>query len=105
MVPSRITVSRRSQEDVKQRQLVLSLDGRPWATLLFGETATKEIEPGAHELRIHNTLVWKTATFEAAPGEHVRYRSANRAGWGTYTMLSLLGVGPLYVSITREPEP
>ncbi|HET9263648.1 MAG TPA: hypothetical protein VFO14_11415 [Vicinamibacterales bacterium] len=104
MEPSRITVSRRVPEDVKQRQLVLSLDGRPWATLMFGEIATMELEPGPHELRIHNTLVWKTVGFDAAPGQHVRYSAANRAGWGTYTMLSLFGVGPLYVSITREPE-
>ena len=103
MEPPRITVSRRSTEDVRQRQLVLSLDGRPWATLLFGETATRELEPGPPELRVHNTLVWKTVSFEAAPGDHVRFSAVNRPGWGTYTMLSLLGVGPLYVSVTREP--
>lgn len=103
MDPPRITVSRRSTEDVRQRQLVLALDGRSWATLLFGETATRELEPGPHELRVHNTLVWKTVSFEAAPGDHVRFSAVNRAGWGTYTMLSLLGVGPLYVSVTREP--
>jgi hypothetical protein len=103
MEPPRITVSRRSTDDVGQRQLVLSLDGRPWATLLFGETATRELDPGPHELRVHNTLVWKTVSFDAAQGDNVRFSAVNRAGWGTYTMLSLLGVGPLYVSVTREP--
>jgi hypothetical protein len=103
MERARITVSRRSAHDVKQRQLVVSLDGRPWVTLLFGDTATIEVDPGPHEFRVHNTLVWKTVRLDLAPGEHAHYTAVNRAGWGTYSMLSLLGVGPLYVSVAREP--
>jgi len=102
MEPARITVSRRSLRDVRHRQVVVSLDRRPWATLMFGETATGELEPGQHTVRIHNTLVWKTLDLELAPGEHTHITVANVAGWGTYTMLGLLGVGPLYLSVTRD---
>ena len=82
--------------------MVVSLDGRPFATLLFGETATREIASGHHSLRVHNTLVWKTVEFNAAPEDHVRFTIVNHTGWGTWWMISLLGAGPLYVTIERE---
>lgn len=104
MDAARITVTRASPEDVRQRQIVLSLDGRSWATLLYGNSATVSVEPGPHVLRIHNTLVWKTLDLTLAPGQHARLRVANRAGWGTWSMLSLLGVGPLYLSVARDPD-
>jgi hypothetical protein len=99
---ARITLVRRSSEDVQQRQVVASIDGTPWATLLFGESATTDVEPGPHSLRIHNTLVWKTIELDLKPGEHARFAVANRSGWGTFWMLSLLGVGPLYLTVTRD---
>jgi hypothetical protein len=98
---ARITVTRQLPSDVKQRQIVVSLDGQPLATLLFGQSVTREIEPGQHWIRAHNTLVWKTREFEAKPGEEVRFAAANRAGFGTYSMLGLLGVGPLYLTFDR----
>jgi len=106
--PARLTVARTSPDDVAQRQIVLTLDGEPLATLLYGESVTREIPPGAHRLRAHNTLVWKTVEFDAAPDEHVRFSAVNRAGFGTMALVALLGVGPLYVTLDREsatPEP
>ena len=89
---------------MQQRQVVASIDGKPWATLLFGESAATDVEPGPHSLRIHNTLVWKTIELDLKPGEHARFAVANRSGWGTFWMLSLLGVGPLYLTVTRETD-
>lgn len=102
MEPARITVSRQAPADVRQRQLVVSIDGETVATLLFGDAVTREVEAGDHRIRVHNTLVWKTLDVTLAPGEHATFSAVNRAGWGTYSMLSLLGVGPLYVSLERQ---
>ena len=99
--PARLTVERTSDEDVRQRQIVLSLDGSPFATLLHGESASCDIAPGRHRLRAHNTLVWKTVEFETTAGETIRFLTVNRAGPGTVRMISLLGVGPLYVTLER----
>jgi hypothetical protein len=99
---ARVTLRRRSPRDARQRQVVASLDGAPFATLLYGEAAVREIAPGPHRLRVHNTLVWKTVEFTAAPGQEVVYDVINRAGWATWWMLSLLGAGPLYLTIERE---
>src|SRR3982751_4117173 len=98
---ARLTVERTGPEDVRTRQIVLALDGQPLATLLFGERTARDIAAGHHRLRVHNTLVWKTAEFDAAPGEHVRFRVVNRAGLGSMTLVALLGVGPLYVTVER----
>jgi hypothetical protein len=102
MDSGRITVNRTSEEDVRIRQLVVSIDGKPAGTLLFGESLTRELEPGPHRLRVHNTLVWRTLDIEIHAGEHVHFSAINRAGFGTYSMVGLLGAGPLYVSLRRE---
>ncbi len=96
-----LTVERTSPADVRQRQIVVSLDGEPFATLLYGERATRDVAPGRHRLRAHNTLVWRTVEFEARPGEALRFEVVNRAGPGTMAFVALLGVGPLYVSVRR----
>jgi hypothetical protein len=99
-----ITVTRRSPEDVRQRQVFVSVDGQPFASLLFGETHSGPVPAGTHRLRAHNTLVWKTIELELKEGEHVRLRIVNRPGFGTYALLSLLGTGPIYLTFEREPD-
>lgn len=102
---ARLTVHRTSAEDAKQRQVILSLDGERLATLLFGQRVTKEIAPGRHWLRANNTLVWKTITFEARPGDDMHFTIVNRAAPGMMWMVALLGAGPMFVSIERADGP
>jgi hypothetical protein len=99
---ARLTVSRNLPVDVQQRQIFVSLDGQPWATLVFGQSATREIPPGPHELRAHNTLVWKTLSFNASPGDHIEFDIANRPGKSLLSALALIGVGPLFLTFERR---
>ena len=99
-----ITVTRKSSKDVRVRQIYMSVDGRTVAELLFGDSVTIEVDPGLHRLRANNTLVWKTVHCNLKPGEHARYVVVNRPGFGTFAMLSLLGGGPIYLSLERVPE-
>jgi hypothetical protein len=99
--PSAVTITRTSRDDYQTRQLVVSIDGCEVATLLWGDTVTWPLEAGAHRLRIHNTLVWKTVEFVLAPGEQVFFEAINRSGRGTLLMTLLFGIGPLYVTIKR----
>jgi hypothetical protein len=101
MQTASITITRRDELDIKQREVFVSLDGAPLATLLFGETVTREIAAGPHRIRAYNTLVWKTIEFDAAAGERLAFRLINRPGWGTFAMLALLGTGPLYLTFER----
>jgi hypothetical protein len=91
-----------SPEDAQQRQVILSLDGEPLATLLYGQSVTREVPAGRHYLRANNTLVWKTVGFDALPGAHIRFTIVNRAAPGMLWMIALLGAGPMYVTIEAD---
>jgi hypothetical protein len=99
---ARVTVTRRSDNDARERQVVVSIDGRNVATLMFGDSVTHEVEPGRHRLRVHNTLVWKTENLDLQPGETATFTVVNRPGTGTSGLLSLIGARPLYVELRRE---
>jgi hypothetical protein len=100
--PARITVSRKDDQDVRDRQIVVSIDGGKFATLLFGQEVTREIAPGSHRMKAHNTLFWKNLDIDLKPGEHARFEVVNRAGPGSLSMLGILGVAPLYLTFERE---
>jgi hypothetical protein len=48
ILPASLTVTRTSDEDFKQRQLILFLDDVRIATLLFGDSVTQDVLPGPH---------------------------------------------------------
>jgi hypothetical protein len=100
-LPASVTVTRTSQQDVQHRQLIISLDGERIAVLLFGDSVTRELDAGPHRLRVSNTLVWRTVEFTLRSGEQAYFEAINRSGFGTYPMLFLLGVAPLYVIVNR----
>ena len=101
LAPTMLTIERTSPDDVKVRQVIISLDGKKIGTLMHGQRLTKEIPPGRHKLRANNTLVWKTVEFDAEPGTTVRYTCVNRAPASLYFLLFLFGVAPLYVTLER----
>ena len=101
MKPATLMVARIDPADVKQRQLVIYLDGQRLGEILFGESLRHEMLPGPHKIRISNTLVWKTISFEAKPGQEVRFEAINRPGRMTYPMMVVLGVGPLWLTVKR----
>jgi hypothetical protein len=98
---SHLTVSRTSSADVQQRQVIVKLDGEPFAILLYGQTVTREIPPGAHRLKFDNTWVKKTVEFKAADGEDVKFHVINRAGRFTWWMVAVLGAGPMYLTVEQ----
>lgn len=80
------------------------LDGERLAVLMPGQSMTRETAPGRHRLKVFNTLLRKSVDVDFTPGDEVRMVASNRAGFGTM-LFAMLGVGPLYVSIEREPAP
>jgi hypothetical protein len=98
-----VTVSRRSPEDCGIRGIFVSVDGEEFAILGYPESVTKEIPAGPHRIRAHNTLFWKTHHLVLQPGEHARFTAINKAGWGAFGFLMVLGAAPLYLTFEREP--
>ena len=83
-----ITVTRQSPEDVRHRQIYVSVDGKEFAELLYGETFTGSVPAGRHRLRANNTLVWKTIECNLRPGEHARFTVVNRPFKSTVNIAS-----------------
>jgi hypothetical protein len=86
--------------------LVCAFDGTRFGQALFGERPTIEILPGRYALRIHNTLVWKTAEFAAEPGERVHCTVWNH-GWDEahYLLIVFVGWSPLASGWRAGPRP
>jgi len=100
---SRLTVKRQSRDDAGIREIYVSLDGERLAVLLAGQEVTRELAPGPHRLRVHNTLFWKTLEFTVAIGEHVSFAVVNRPGFGTWSVLAyMIGANVLYLGVDRE---
>ncbi len=100
---SHVTISRTSDLDVRQRQVIVGIDDGPKENLMFGESVTMHVAAGTHTLKTNNTLVWKKVAFETQPGESVTFEVTNRAGRFALGFLSLVGVAPLYLTVERKP--
>jgi hypothetical protein len=99
--PARLLVTRDRPEDVQKRQVFVSLDGTSIGDLVFGERLTREMAPGPHTLRVHNTLFWKTIAFECTSGEEVHFSTVNYSGRGFLNLALILGVAPLFLKVER----
>jgi hypothetical protein len=99
---ARVTLTRTAAADVQQRQVIVSIDDGEKKTLMFGDSVTVELAPGAHRLKANNTLVWKNVDFSAEPGEIVTFQIINRASRLALGFLSLIGVAPLYLTIEKS---
>jgi hypothetical protein len=98
-----ITVRRQSKEDVGYRDIHVDLDGEQIAILHAGDEVSRDVEPGPHRLKAHNTLFRKALEVTLSPGEHATFSVANKAGFGTYSVFAFfLGGGPLYLTLERE---
>ena len=98
-----ITVRRQSKEDVGYRDIYVELDGEHIAILHAGDEVSRDVKPGRHRLRAHNTLFRKQLDVTLAPGEHATFSVINKAGFGTYSVFAFfLGGGPLYLTLERE---
>ena len=84
--------------------MFLWVDGDKWdGVLRYGTTFTRELPPGPHKIKVHNTLFGNTVEFDAVAGEIVRYRCENGLTGGGMVMVLMMGVAYLRVRLTRLP--
>jgi hypothetical protein len=96
-----VTLSRSHAADIGERHVFVRLDGRR-LKLSFGDSFTAEVEPGAHHLRAHNTLVWKNVPFTLEAGEHLEFVIINSGRWWTWGLAGVLGSAPLFLTIEKR---
>jgi hypothetical protein len=98
-----ITIRRKSRDDVGYRDIYVAIDDEEIAILHAGDEVSREVKPGRHRLKAHNTLFRKTLDVHLSPGEHATFSVVNKAGFGTYSVLAFfLGGGPLYLTFERD---
>jgi hypothetical protein len=95
-----IEVFRDAQEDIQDRWVRLSIDNEPEEILRYGETFRRQISPGRHRLKAHNTLSKDAIEFDAAPGQTVRIRCHNHFARGG--MLMMLTIGFAFIKVRLE---
>ena len=97
-----IIVNRNSPDDSQDRELYVSVDGGPSTILSYGESVTLRVEPGPHELRVHNTWSRKRADVDVASGEHVRFTAVNLRAKKVGVIAGLLGFAAMETRLERE---
>lgn len=99
---SKLVIVRDHPQDVQDRPVYLWIDGEKWdGVLRYGKTFERDLPPGRHRIKAHNTLFGHTVEFDAAPGETVRYRCENGLTPGGIVMVLFMGVAYLKVRLKR----
>ena len=101
---ARLTIVRNEPQDVQDRVVHLWVDGERWDNLPYGATRSRDLTPGRHVVKAHNTLFGTTIEFDAAPGEEVRLGCLNGLTGGGKLMVLMLGVAWLRVRLTQLPS-
>jgi hypothetical protein len=100
--PAQLEIVRNHPEDIQDRPVYLWVDGEKWdGVLRYGKTFTRELAPGRHTVKVHNTLFGQTTEFDAAGGETVRFRCENGLTGGGMLMVLMMGVAYLRVRLVR----
>jgi hypothetical protein len=98
---ARLVITRDHPQDIQDRPVYLWIDGEKWDRVLrFGATFERDLAPGRHTVKAHNTLFSHTVEFDAAAGEDVRYRCENGLTGGGMVMVLMMGVAYLRVRLT-----
>lgn len=101
---ARLTITRNQPLDVQDRPVRIWVDDERWDNLTYGKTLSRDIAPGHHRIKAHNTLFGTTLEFDAAAGEEVRIRCQNGLTGGGMLMVLMMGVAYLRVRLEQEPS-
>jgi hypothetical protein len=97
-----IILRRSSPHDFQDRQIYVWIDDEPLGKIRYGDAISRPIEPGRHTVRVFNTLVSRTLTVDAAPGEQVRLQCGTGLPTAGWLMMIFLHVSYLKVWLARE---
>ena len=97
----RLIVQRKSEQDIKMRDLLVRVDDGPQFNLNFGQSKEFDIEPGDHTLHASNRLYSDTTTFSINENETLTYEVANLTSGCIAALFIGLGMGLYRVRIER----
>ena len=99
-LPATIEIFRDTQEDVQDRWVRIFIDDQPEEILRYGETLRRELAPGRHRIKAHNTLSKDTIEVDVAAGQTLRIRCHNHFAKGG--VLMMLTIGFAFIKVRLE---
>jgi len=96
-----LTITRNHPQDIQDRSVYVWVDGEKWDILRFNRSLSRDITPGPHRIKAHNTLFGHTLEIDVAPGEQVRLTCQNGLTGGGMLMVLMLGVAYLRVRLEK----
>ena len=100
--PGVITITRNAPDDVQDRWIRIVIDDSPVEILRYGEVLRRDVAPGRHTIKAHNTMTKDVIEVDVAPGEEVRIRCTNRLARGGILTMLTMGFAVLRVRLERE---
>ena len=98
--PATLEIFRDTAEDVQDRWIRIFIDDAPPEILRYGETLRRELTPGRHRIKAHNTLSKDTIDITAEPGRTIRIRCHNHFAKGG--ILMMLTIGFAFIKVRLE---
>jgi hypothetical protein len=86
-----VEIFRDTHEDIQDRWVRLFIDDGPAEILRYGETFRRELAPGRHRIKAHNTLSKDVIELDIAEGQTVRIRCHNHFTKGGPLMMLTIG--------------
>lgn len=99
--PATLVMTRDTADDVQDRWVRVSLDGKFWDIRRYGMTLATEIPRGHHTVTAHNTLTKHSIEFDARPGEYIKLRCHNAISRGGFLSILMIGVAGIRVRLER----
>jgi hypothetical protein len=86
-----IEIFRDTPDDVQDRWVRVYVDDAAAEILRYGETLRRQLPPGHHRIKAHNTLSTDTIEVDLAPGQLLRIRCHNHFARGGVLMMLTMG--------------
>lgn len=100
-MPCRLIVQRKSEQDIKMRDLLVRVDDGPQFNLNFGQSKQIDLQSGDHTLHATNRLYSDSTTFTINENETLTYEVANLTSGCIAALFMGLGMGIYKVRIER----
>lgn len=101
---TRIVVRRSSAHDLKNDQVHVSIDDRPFAALRYGEVSAQVVEPGRHTVRVSNRWLWRALVVDVAQACPSYLQCGTGLPPGRWLPRLLSRLSGLNVWLVLEPE-
>lgn len=97
-----IYVERKSERDIKFRDLYIVVDDQPEKTLLFGQSVEIPVTPGEHEIKATTRLFTVREKFQVREGETIRFEGINVVKPGVLNVMAFISGSVAYKPILNR---